>query len=303
MSSTAVEVSSTAAEMSDAALDYLAREVKRGQCILFLGSGVHAPSPPGGPNYFDAERPLMASELSQELADLEKFKARFPKESEYHLPRVAQHYEVKRGRWNLIDNVKMAVLEQKKPSKILHELAGLDFPLVMTTNYDCLFELALQAIGKDPILSVYDPSGKDETLDVVKLDPGRPFISKIHGDIRQPESLVITDEDYIQFVLRMSSKEPYDPVPMTFKFYLRRWPTLFLGYSLTDYNLRLLFKTLRWHVDKARLPEMYSVDRYPDPLVVDVWSAQNRLINFIVQDVWTFVPQLYQKVKGVNDAA
>ena len=220
MSSTAVEVSSTAAEMSDAALDYLAREVKRGQCILFLGSGVHAPSPPGGPNYFDTERPLMASELSQELADLENFKARFPKESEYHLPRVAQHYEVKRGRWNLIDNVKMAVLEQKKPSKILHELAGLDFPLVMTTNYDGLFEMALQAKGKEPILSIYDPSGKDETLDsLTKPDPRRPFISKIHGDIRQPESIVITDEDYIQFVLRMSQKEPYDPVPMTFKYF------------------------------------------------------------------------------------
>ena len=43
---------------------------------------------------------------------------------------------------------------------------------------------------------------------------------------------------------------------------------------------------------------MYSVDRYPDPLVVDVLSAQNRLVYFIVQDVWTFVPKLYQKVKG-----
>ena len=67
-------------------------------------------------------------------------------------------------------------------------------------------------------------------------------------------SLVITDEDYIQFVLRMTDKEPYHPVPVTMKHYLKRWPTLFIGYSLKDYNLRLLFRTLRWKLDKAKFP-------------------------------------------------
>jgi hypothetical protein len=55
----------------------------------------------------------------------------------------------------------------------------------------------------------------------------------------------VTDEDYIQFVLRMTDKDPYDPVPMSLKHFLKRWTTLFIGYSLLDYNLRLLFKTLR----------------------------------------------------------
>ena len=118
------------------------------------------------------------------------------------------------------------------------------------------------------------------------------MVFKIHGDVSVPESIVITDEDYIQFVLRMSSKEPYDPVPLTLKYYLTRWTTLFVGYSLLDYNLRLLFKTLRWKVDVARLPDMYSVDYEPDPLIVDVWHNQRRYINFIAQDVWAFVPRL-----------
>ena len=89
-------------------------------------------------------------------------------------------------------------------------------------------------------------------------------------------------------------------MPLTFKYYFMKWPTLFLGYSLTDYNLRLLFKTLLWGVDQARIPDMYSVDRCPDPLVVDVLFARNRLVYFIVQDVWAFVPRLYQRVKGAK---
>ena len=72
----------------------------------------------------------------------------------------------------------------------------------------------------------------------------------------------------------MSDKEPYDPVPLSLKFPLTEWTTLFVGYSLLDYNLRLLFKTLRWKIDSANIADMYSVDFRPDPLIVDVWQSQ-----------------------------
>jgi hypothetical protein len=96
----------------------------------------------------------------------------------------------------------------------------------------------------------------------------------------------------------MSNKDPYDPVPLTLKFYLTGWTTLFVGYSLLDYNLRLLFKTLRWKIDSANVPDMYSVDYHPDPLIFDVWDNQRRYVKFIAQDAWAFVPKLYQLVLG-----
>ena len=96
----------------------------------------------------------------------------------------------------------------------------------------------------------------------------------------------------------MSNKDPYDPVPLTLKYYLTGWTTLFVGYSLLDYNLRLLFKTLRWKIDSANVPEMYSVDYRPDPLIFDVWHNQRRYVKFIAQDVWAFVPRLYELVLG-----
>jgi hypothetical protein len=109
---------------------------------------------------------------------------------------------------------------------------------------------------------------------------------------------VVTDEDYIDFILRMGQGDVYYPVPLTFLFYFKKWITLFIGYSLQDYNLRLLFKTMRWRVDRANIPDSYSVDINPDPLILDVWHNQRRYVKFIVEDVWSFVPNLYELVLG-----
>ena len=43
---------------------------------------------------------------------------------------------------------------------------------------------------------------------------------------------------------------------------------------------------------------MYSVDYHPDPLIFDVWHNQRRYVKFIAQDVWSFVPSLYELVRG-----
>jgi len=180
---------------------------------------------------------------------------------------------------------------------MLRALAEMDFSVVITTNYDQLFEKALADAGKQPRVAVYTPR-LEETTDYRKPTAQSPIVFKIHGDISRPETVVITDEDYIDFVLRMSNKEPYDPLPRRLKVYLTDWTTLFVGYSLLDYNLRLLFKTLRWKIDNANLPDMYSVDFAPDPLIMDVWQSQRRYVKFIAQDVWAFVPRLYELVLG-----
>jgi hypothetical protein len=207
---------------------------------------------------------------------------------------VALYYERRRSRSALISRLRTEVHEQRRPSPILHALAGMRFPLVITTNYDQLFENALAAHNKKPHVSVYSPDRFTMTRDY-SPSAEQPFLFKIHGDIDVPESLVVTDEDYIQFVMRMTDREPFNPVPETITYYLKRWPTLFVGYSLMDYNLRLLFKSLRWKVDSG-FPDMFSVDTAPDPLILDVWWNQRRYVRFIVQDVWRFVPRLARLV-------
>src|SRR5215207_3277527 len=277
-------------------LELIADAVRRQQCILFLGAGAHAPPPEKSPfEYRPEDRPPFGSALSRELARTCGLGERFPNEDPANLQRVALFYEIARSRHQLVDAIRNAVQVGRQPSPMLRALAELGFPLVITTNYDQLFESALAAVGKQPRIAVYTPN-LEATTDYRDPSSQSPIVFKIHGDISHPETLVVTDEDYIQFVLRMSNKDPYDPVPLTLKFYLTGWTTLFLGYSLLDYNLRLLFKTLRWKLDSANVPDMYSVDYHPDPLIFDVWHNQRRYVKFIAQDVWAFVPRLYELV-------
>jgi hypothetical protein len=276
----------------------IADAIRRQRCILFLGAGVHAPPPEQSPFEYPAEqRPPIGAALSEKLAESCNLSGQLPKEDRRNLQRVALFYEIARTRHQLVKAVSEQVQTGKRPSPMLRALAELSFPLVITTNYDQLFESALRGADKEPRVAVYQPN--PEAMEDYR-DPtaGSPVVFKIHGDIQRPESIVITDEDYIQFVLRMSDKEPYDPVPLMLKFYLTDWTTLFVGYSLLDYNLRLLFKTLRWKIDSANAPDMYSVDYHPDPLILAIWSNQRRYVKFIAQDVWTFVPRLYERVLG-----
>jgi hypothetical protein len=280
----------------ESALAEIAESVRAGQCILFLGAGVHHAPPRAGFVYPAAHRPPMGSALSRALATDSEFERTFPNESVTNLQRVALYYERQRSRSALTSRIRTEVHENRRPSPILRALARMNFPLIITTNYDQLFERALELEQKQARVSVYSPDRFTMTRDYTPA-PAQPFLFKIHGDIDHPDSLVITDEDYIQFVMRMTDRDPFNPVPETFVYHLKRWPTLFLGYSLMDYNLRLLFKSLRWKVDNG-FPDMYSVDTAPDPLILDIWWNQRRYVRFIVQDVWRFVPKLARLVSG-----
>ena len=278
-------------------VDQISDAIRKRQCILFLGAAVHAPPPDGSDFvYPEAVRPPLGSALSLSLAQKCGLDGRFPHEDPKDLQRVALFYEIDRTRRQLVEAIREAVHVGKKPSPMLRALAELDFPRVVTTNYDQLFESALRSAGKDPRVSVYTPR-REPTRDFPSPTPESPIVFKIHGDIDHEESIVVTDEDYIKFLLRMSDKDPYDPVPLKLKADLTEWTTLFVGYSLLDYNLRVLFQALRWGIDPAYQPDMFSVDFSPDPLILYVWKTRESL-KFVVQNVWAFVPELYERVLG-----
>jgi hypothetical protein len=287
------------------AMAALAGQVAHGRCILFVGAGVHYPAPAGSPweaSYPPEVRPPLGKQLAGLLATDCRLAEVYPKEVSNlgNLARIATFYEMQRSRNELITAVQDAVGRATKPSAAVRALAELDFPLVLTTNYDQLLERALTKADKNPRKGVYDPEGLEATTDFADGadDPQRPFIFKIHGDVDVPKSVVITDEDYIQFTLRMGDRDALHPVPETFRYQFKRMPMLFIGYSLVDYNLRLLFKTLRWKLDPAQCKPAYSVDLFPDPLLVEQFERRDRYVQFIVQDLWTFIPELYRQVQG-----
>jgi hypothetical protein len=72
-------------------------------------------------------------------------------------------------------------------------------------------------------------------------------VYKIHGclvDGRDPsdDSVVISDNDYVDYISRMATNEGV--VPAYVGNLLRRKPFLFLGYSLNDWNVRSMFQMI-----------------------------------------------------------
>ena len=278
----------------------LIEHIESGKCILFLGAGIHSLPPINSEYKYDSDiSPLSARELSKILAEDSDFKDEFALEDETNLQRVSWYYEFKYGRKDLVDTLQKYIVHKKKPSPALEMLAQLPFRIIITTNYDQLFENALIKAGKEPQILIYNPTDKIPTTDVYSEEPSasNPLVFKIHGDLKKRDSIVITDEDYVVFVQRMSTGEHiFHPIPETIRYLLKRWPTLFIGFSLRDYNLRLLFRTLRWNIDNSDMPACFSVDPKPDPMILKVWQDKKGFVTFIIEDLWNFVPQLYKKI-------
>ena len=304
----------------------IASAVRNRKCILFLGSASHAASPLNSKyTYPEAESPPVGTQLSERLAS----KCGYPDEDLWNLQRVAWYYEWQSGfRSELVREVREAVhkrpldvplpngetLTDLNPSPVLRGLAALSFPIVITTNYDQLYEKALdttapwdatesnqgtEEVARTYTKCVYSPDHTIETQDCdLKPSGAKPYLLKIHGDLDEPDSIVITDEDYIQFILRMGDKDPYRPVGEKVRYFLKTWPTLFIGYRLNDYNLRLLFKMLRRQLGEAMIPACFAVDLKPDVLIRETWDSRLGYIRFIEKNLWDFVPDLYEAVTG-----
>ena len=95
---------------------------------------------------------------------------------------------------------------------------------VITTNYDDLVERIFDfnpLIGNDILLS--NPYGS---------------VYKIHGCIKHPGSIIITDSDYEQFELR------YELIRAQLLSLFIHNPIVFLGYNLSDDNIKKILKTI-----------------------------------------------------------
>ena len=301
-------------------------------CVLFLGAGIHSEPPDELRHIYPSKKkdfPLRGKELSEALADeciqrLDKERKPAPddpslteerqlkrkirekqceKEHEYlmqrrgELQRTSWYYErLHRNRAALVEKITDGVETDKKPSALVRALAEIDFPVVITTNYDRLFETALRRFDKQPEIRIYNPNDGAAARDFRgNPDCRKPWLLKIHGCVSVPSSIVVTDEDYIRFVMRMGDHPDFGVVPQQIQVKLKNWVTLFVGYSLLDYNLRLLFRTLDRRTDPAELSSKFSVDPSPDLLIKATYRT---LVSFIEQDSWIFVPDLYQRIFG-----
>lgn len=101
--------------------------------------------------------------------------------------------------------------------------------VIITTNYDNLTEQLLAEKGISPKIYIGQNGFFDKTIDWSEL-------YKIHGDVDKPKSIVINKEDYALYdsnSILISAKILSNMIES---------PIIFLGYSLTDRNVRKLLK-------------------------------------------------------------
>jgi hypothetical protein len=129
------------------------------------------------------------------------------------------------------------------------ELLNLGAPQVYTTNFDDAIEATFRELNQ-PMEVVSLPR------DVAVADPSQTQIVKYHGDLRYDDTLVLTESQYWR---RLDLESPMD---LKFRSDLLGRSVLFMGYSFSDINIRVIwFKLMRMMED---VPES---DRKPSYIV------------------------------------
>jgi hypothetical protein len=134
---------------------------------------------------------------------------------------------------------------------------SMDFPIIYTTNYDRNLEAAFE-IHQRPFVKVAN------ARDVAKAREGVAQIVKFHGDFDDDQSLVIAETDYFD---RLSFDSPLD---IKFRADAMGRTILFIGYSMSDMNIRLLlhslWKTWRQSGYESNRPKSFVFMTRSDPV-------------------------------------
>lgn len=218
--------------------DILLRRIKDGKCTPFLGAGACFGVLPLGSD--------IAREWAQEYS--------YPLQDSGDLARVAQflavQYDPMTPKEEILNRLKgIGPPDFKEPDEPHGVLADLPLPVYMTTNYDDFMVQALASRHKDPKKelcrwnkyikaqpSVFERESNYEPT------PANPVVFHLHGHDEVVESLVLTHDDYLDFLVNISRDAAL--IPPRIQRAMAGASLLFIGYSLEDWSFRVLFRGL-----------------------------------------------------------
>jgi hypothetical protein len=252
-------------DLPEADWDDLLFRIAHDKCTPFLGAGACVPSI------------KQAGDIAEDWAE----QYGYPLSDRRDLARVAQYRAV------IGDNVRpkedLATVcanalppDFRNPCEIHGLLAELPLSTYMTTNYDDFMEQALVKVGKKPrpelcpwnrYVEDMCPSvfARDPTY---RPDPWNPLVYHLHGAANEPQSMVLTEDDYLDFLVWFSREwanrdRRLFPAPVIKA--IAGSSLLFIGYSRTDWSFRVLFRALVGSLLANRGSKSVAVQLSPVP--------------------------------------
>jgi hypothetical protein len=227
--------SSSPAEFSEHDWQMLIEAIELKWCTPFLGSGACYGMLPTGRS--------LASSWADELG--------YPFKDDDNLPRVAQYFALMRGADQPRARIARAFLPVKpdfnRPNEIHSLVARMGCKVYITTNYDDFMMQALRQIpGCTPFAEIcqWRMTGTSQRRRSDSRVPTAesPLVFHLHGALTEPETMVITEDDYLDFLISVS--EHQELIPKQVQKALANSTLLFLGYSLDDPDFKFLFRRL-----------------------------------------------------------
>jgi DNA-binding SARP family transcriptional activator len=239
-----------------------------------------------------------SGELARTLAD----RFSYP-DDELALTHVSQYVATMRGSGPLYDELHALLGRDAEPTAVHRFFAalppllrerGLPHQLIVSTRFDLALERALAEAGEEFDVVVYLAAGRnrgrfchlapDGTAAVIEVPNAyaselslarRTIVLKLHGQVdpspeRAWESFVVTEDDYIDY---LAQSDVGNELPVGLGAKLRRSHFLFLGYSMTDWNLRVVLNRL-WG-DDGLTYRSWAVHPHPKPLEREFWRTRD----------------------------
>ncbi|RIK25013.1 MAG: hypothetical protein DCC52_11770 [Chloroflexi bacterium] len=256
----------------------------------------------------DAWMPVLFLRLRSALAARWAKKYSFPLApyAAEDLPEVAQYIAVDQARFLVHDELEQALkqelerrfglqlapaLQNAPLTELVHAvgaltrqnahdpyavLAHLPFPVYITTNPDSLIIDALQAAGKEPQVELCQWNDNITTQALAQTassfvpDEKHPLVYCLFGQYGDPDSQVITEDDYFDYLIGVTSNK--DLIHHEVKRMLTDSALLFLGFQLDDWNFRVLYRSIMSQEGGNRRKNLPHIAAQIDP-------AEGRLIE------------------------
>jgi hypothetical protein len=244
--------------------EVLLRKIRDGRCTPFLGAGVYS------------EGPSLRTSVARKWAA----EYNYPFTDGTDLARVAQFLTVQyRGEAEMASSKyteelnKIAAPNFDDPKDPYTILAKLPLPIYVTTNYDDLMERALMNQHRDVKRDLCKwMKSLDETSPLVEQgfqpNAANPVVFHLYGYTQNQQSMVLSEDDYFQFLINVSN----DPelIPKRIQQAITGTSLILLGYSLEDWDFRVLFHFLAGYLNKSTTKTHVAVQLSPSSTDVNL---------------------------------